>query len=316
MTTLETSVADPPDAASAEKPAASVRSAPSPRGPRPPLPLLPELALWVAATVTLVALWLVAFALYFSALQQHSAQARLYDDLREQLAGGDTPPPLGGAIRPGAPVAVLQIPAIGLSQVVVQATTSRQMSAGPGHRSDTPLPGQPGVSVVMGRSVMFGAPFARLPQLRPGQTITAVTGQGTFHFRVLAVRRPGDSLPARLPAGGSRLTLVTTEGSGWRSGWAPQSVVAVDADLVGQPQPAPPGRPAAAGRDESALSSSTADLPVLVLWLQGLLLVVGATTWAALRWGRWQAWLVGAPLVLATVWGATAAAFTMVPNLL
>ena len=43
--------------------------------------------------------------------------------------------------------------------VVVEGTTSQSLVHGPGHISDTPLPGQTGNPVILGRSVTYGAPF-------------------------------------------------------------------------------------------------------------------------------------------------------------
>src|SRR5207237_730077 len=81
---------------------------------------------------------------------------RLQDELANQVA------PLGPT-APGSPVAVLDIPAIGIrDMVVVQGTSPENMTLGPGHLRDTPMPGQAGVSEIFGRRATFGAPFARL----------------------------------------------------------------------------------------------------------------------------------------------------------
>jgi sortase A len=271
---------------------------------------------WVALTACLLALWSLLFGTQLSGLQEHSSQSRLYDQLREELGGGDVPAPLGGAIDPGSPVALLTIPSIGLEQVVVEGTASQQTMLGPGHKRDTALPGQAGVSVLYGRAVSYGGPFGDLDHLTTGETLSVVTGQGTFTYKVDRVRRPGDPLPPPLTGTASRLTLVSVEGDGWRQGWAPQSAVYVDATLQGSPQPAPAGRPSGVTDSEGAMQGNNASLPVLVLWLQALVVVGGAVTWAAIRWGGWQAWLVGFGLVLALLWGATASAWPMLPNLL
>ena len=39
-------------------------------------------------------------------------------------------------------------------------------------------------------------------------------------------------------------------------------------------------------------------------------------TLAAARWGRWQVWLLGAPIVFAALWGTTAVAVQLLPNLM
>jgi sortase A len=263
-----------------------------------------------------LSLWALLFGTALSRLQEQSAQARLYDQLREELGGGDVPAPLGGAIQPGSPVAMLTIPRIHLQQVVVEGTASQQTMLGPGHRRDTALPGQAGVSVLYGRAVSYGAPFADIGRLQRGDPLTVVTGQGTFAYTVDEVRRPGDPLPPPVTGTASRLTLLSVEGTGWRRGWAPQSAVYVDATLKGTAQPAPAGRPSAVTDAEKAMQGDTGSLPVLVLWLQALVLVAGVVTWAAIRWGGWQAWLVGFGLLLGVLWAVTAAVWPLLPNLI
>ena len=54
---------------------------------------------------------------------------------------------------------MLDIPAIGIANmVVVEGTSPENLTLGPGHLRDTPLPGQAGISVVFGRRATFGAP--------------------------------------------------------------------------------------------------------------------------------------------------------------
>jgi hypothetical protein len=37
--------------------------------------------------------------------------------------------------------------------------------------------------------------------------------------------------------------------------------------------------------------------------------------WCWLRWGRWQTWLAGGPLLVLMAWGAADAAALLLPNL-
>jgi sortase A len=281
------------------------------------LPPVTAVVVRVCLVAAVLALATFCYVLWFSALPQAQAQARLYGQLRAELSElSDTTAPLGGQIRAGDPVALIEAPDIGLRQVVVEGTASSQLSAGPGHRRDTPLPGQPGVSVLYGHSTAFGAPFGRLASLRPDETITVTTGQGQFHYRVTDVRRAQDPLPVALRGSAGRLTLVTAEGDGWRTGWAPDHVLYVDADLVDPAQPGLPSRPAAVPTAEKAMQTDPYALIPLVLWLQGLVAAALAVTWARLRWGRRQTWLVGLPVLLACAWGALEAGSFLLPNLL
>jgi sortase A len=259
--------------------------------------------------------WTVTYLLFISALQQDRSQQKLYAQFREQLASMVAP--LGGVIEPGAPVALMQIPALGLRDaVIVEGTSAGDLRAGPGHRRDTPLPGQRGVSVVDGRGAAFGGPFGQLASLRPNDKITVVTGQGSFVYKVIGLRRAGDPLPAALPTDGGRLTLVTSEGAGWRSGWAPSGVLYADAQLQGAAMAAPPGRLAGIPPAEKSMQSDSGALVTLVLWLQLMGILAVAVLWIRVHWGNPQAWLVGAPVMLAVLWGTTNTAVLLLPNLL
>ena len=272
---------------------------------------------WSLAALGGLALWLVCFALFISSLQESHNQKVLYAQFRQQLSGlSDHPAPLGNNISPGAPVAVLSMPTAGLDRVVVvEGTASGDLTKGPGHKRDTVLPGQVGTSVLYGRQAMFGGPFKHIAAAQPGDQITVITGQGTSHYAVEDVRRAGDPFPPLLATGEARLTLVTADGSGWRSGWAPNAAVYVDAKLVGHAFPAPGGRPAAVPEAETALHGDSSALYTLVLWLALMIAAVLGIVWAAERWGRWQAWLVGVPIMLAVLWGASETAVQLLPNL-
>jgi sortase A len=279
---------------------------------RRPLPAWLAVLMRAYLALALLAGALVAYTLWLSALPQARAQEQLYGQLREQLAQATAP--LGGDIPAGTPVALLEAPTIGLRQVVVEGTAGAALRDGPGHRRDTPLPGQPGASVLYGHSAAFGAPFRSIPRLQPGAVITVTTGLGQFTYKVTAVRRPGDPLPAPLPKDGGRLTMATAEASGWREGWAPDRVVYVDAALDGESQLGPPGRPTSISTAERPLQGDPDALIPLILWLQ--LLVAGAltATWARIRWGAAQVWVVGMPVLIAAMWGVLENTAQLLPN--
>ena len=54
----------------------------------------------------------------------------------------------------------------------------------------------------------------------------------------------------------------------------------------------------------------------MIFWLQGLLLATLGAVWAWRRWGVWQTWIVGAPAIMALLWGATSSAALLLPNLI
>jgi sortase A len=92
--------------------------------------------------------------------------------------------------------------------------------------------------------------------------------------------------------------------------------VYVDATLQGKAVAAPGGRPVAVPVSELPGRSDPGAWPYLVFWLQALIVVGVASVWAWMRWGRWQTWLVGAPILLAVLWGISEESMRLLPNLL
>jgi sortase A len=276
----------------------------------PPAPV----ASWALASVSVLAAWFLAYAFVLSGFQEAHAQHVLYATLRTQLAQEIAP--LGGNVPAGTPVAVLQVPQAGISDVVVEGTTSGVLEQGPGLERDTPLPGQAGTSVILGRQTAFGGPFRHLAQLAPGDLIHVTTGEGTFTYAVTGLRYPGDTLPPPLSAGQGRLTLVTAVGSGWQGTWAPGQILRVDATLRGKPAGDSGALPATVASSELPMAGNTGVLTTLVFWLQLLLVTAVAVSWARWNWGGWQAWLAGTPVILAVLWAVAGTAFQLLPNLL
>lgn len=270
------------------------------------------IGLWVMSSIALLAGWFVFHALVLTAVQERSTQSRLYAQFRQQLA--EETAPLGAAIPRGSPVALLSSGRGMHNEVVVEGTMSAQLTSGPGHLSGTPLPGQTGVSVLFGRSVTYGAPFGQVSAMTVGDPIKVVTGQGSFVYRVTAVRGPGSPLPEPLKSGQSRLTLVTSDSSGWPGGWGGH-VIYVDLLLAkGKVYPSSAASVAMTS-DSLPMRGDSADLASVVFWLQALLVVAVGGAWAWSRWTPRQAWMAGLPLLLAVLWGATGAIELLLPNL-
>ena len=301
-----------------ERPASSDEAAPVDKGKAGFLDSPRFLLASVLLIFSVLTLCFLANLLIVSQLVHARDQEVLYSDFRSELANAIAPVGQtdvnGALLRPGAPVAVLEIPDIGLQEVVVEGTTSTVTQSGPGHKRDTVLPGQAGTSVIYGRQAAFGGPFGQLEILQPGMTIVATTGQGPAEYRVIGVRRPGDPLPPALQQGQGRLTLVTAMGPRFM----PTDLLRVDAELVTPAQPAPPRVISAASLDpaEQAMAGDPAGLVPLLLWMQLLLVVAVATVWLVVRWGRWQAWLVAAPIVFFAGVMASMSALRLLPNLL
>jgi sortase A len=294
---------------------------PSPRSVRTATPTGPAGAGENAASVLsssftmigIVCLWIAIQLLLLSGISQQRDQDLLYQQLRHDLAGATGP--VGPVVPAGDPVALLQVPSLGLEQVVVEGTASGDLLAGPGHRRDTVLPGQVGTSVVYGRAATYGAPFADITDLVAGDEITVVSGQGEKTYTVSGVRRAGDPLPQPVADGAARLTLVTAEGSGRLGALAPDSVVYVDADAE-EGYPAPAGRAAAVPESEQAMARDTSALPLLALMLALLLALTLGVIAARQRWSAALVWVVAAPLAIALAWATTDVVMRLLPNLI
>lgn len=298
------------DAAAVEQ----VRPIRRPQALRPRMGFGMGLLLRASLTLSALVLGFVVYLLLLAPLQQSRTQDVLYAQLRETLALATTP--IEGVIEPGTPVAVLRVDSIGLDQVVVEGTASGDLQAGPGHRRNTALPGQQGVSLVYGRSTTYGAPFGLVTRLQPGEEMTVVTGQGQFTYTVAGIRRDGDPLPTALAEGGSRLTLVTSENAGGDGRLAAGTTVYVDAVLTGGDAQAAGQRPGLIPPYEQAMKNDPGALVPVVLWLQALVVASALTTWGRRQWGRWQTWIVAVPTVVLVTWQLYGAAARLLPNLL
>ena len=262
----------------------------------------------VTTTLALLGLLLLGFGAYLillSPVQQSRTQENLYDELAGQL--GLATAPVDGVIVPGAPVAILEIPRLGLRQVVVEGTTSGALMNGPGHRRDTPLPGQAGVSVILGRSGLYGAPFRDLTALRAGDEIVVITGQARSTYAVSGVRTSLDPIPPPTGAVAS-LTLSTASPP-----LAPTQSLLLTAELTSPVQPGRPDTGAIAVAEKGLAGDPSAALP-LMLWSQVLLLVVAAASWGYLRWERWPTYVITTPVLLAVLWNVYENVAQLLPN--
>jgi LPXTG-site transpeptidase (sortase) family protein len=298
---------------------------PAQRGERPQSVLHPQpiiksefrLAGQVLGIVAVLALSFLVELTVLGNLRHDHDQAQLAADFRIELANGTGPVgPLDDAnkvLAAGAPVALLEIRSLGLHEVVVEGTSSGTLMSGPGHRRDTPLPGQVGTSVITGRRATYGGPFGSINQLRAGDQITATTGQGKHSFKVLDVRHAGDPLPPTLTRGQGRLVLVTTDGPALQ----PTDVLRVDAALVSAAQSRAAQLPSAALPAADALmAGDTSTLLSIVGWAILLVAAAVATVWVRFSIGLWQAWVIGLPVLVALGLTASDDIAALLPNLL
>jgi sortase A len=86
--------------------------------------------------------------------------------------------------RPGTPIGRIQIPAVGVDEVLYDQVTALSIDKGPSHWPGTAMPGQLGNVVVAGHRTSHRSPFLRLGELHAGDAIVFVTGDGTSTYRV------------------------------------------------------------------------------------------------------------------------------------
>src|ERR1700722_7005495 len=269
--------------------------------------------------LAVTALGFVAWVGMFSSLHYDKAQLNAYDTLRVELATGTAPNGPTVPNKPaqplpmGAPVAVLSIPAINLRTVILQGTTSSGLEDGPGRRRDTVMPGQAGVTVILGRQTAYGGPFGGLASLVPGDSIKVVTGQTVASYTVIDLRRGGDPLPPAPASGAGRMVLVTANGSPLD----PTGILYVDADETSKPEPSS-GEVLSAymSPTENAMANETQAWLPIVLWGQLLLLIAIALGWLWSAWGKWQTWVIAVPLVGFVVLCIADQATRLLPNLM
>jgi sortase A len=149
------------------------------------------------ALVTL--LWQEPVSAFVAEREQAALEDALFDPpqrvLRREPLEGDS-------------IARIVIPAIGISEYVVEGTDTGDLRKGPGHYPDTPLPGEQGTSAIAGHRTTYGAPFRNIDDLKPGQVIRIDMPDGTFVYRVERVKIVDDQdLSVLEPRGYRRLML-------------------------------------------------------------------------------------------------------------
>lgn len=84
----------------------------------------------------------------------------------------------------GEELAFLRIPRIAVDEVLFEGVEPETLRSGPGHMDGTPIPGQPGNSVVSGHRTTYGSPFFDLDILEPGDEIEVESAVGTHVYEV------------------------------------------------------------------------------------------------------------------------------------
>ena len=110
----------------------------------------------------------------------------------------------------GEELAFLSIPKIGVEEVLFEGVDRETLKNGPGHMEGTPIPGQPGNSVLSGHRTTYGSPFFDFDLLENGDRIEVETSIGThvYEIREIIIVEPTDVWVTDSRPGGW-LTLTT-----------------------------------------------------------------------------------------------------------
>lgn len=74
-------------------------------------------------------------------------------------------------IENGDPMAILEMPTLGVTKYVVAGVETDDLKKGPGHYPYTPFPGELGNAAIAGHRTTYGEPFRNLDDLKPGDPI-------------------------------------------------------------------------------------------------------------------------------------------------
>lgn len=111
-------------------------------------------------------------------------------------------------LREGDPVGRLDVPHLGLRKIVVNGTGEGDLEKGPGRYVGSFVPGEGQLIYIAGHRTTFGAPFAHIDRLAPGDRVTVEVPYGTFVYRVRRhVIVPSDDL-ARLRSHGHEVVAL------------------------------------------------------------------------------------------------------------
>lgn len=141
----------------------------------------------------------------FTAVLNRLEQRELAKDFERRVEEGRAIPVVSSAVRlgdvlpreartwrarakRGDAVAKLRIPALGLSEIVVNGTDSETLKRGPGRYLGSAMPGEGELVYIAGHRTTYGAPFSRIDRLRRGDRVYLELPFATFEYRITGSR--------------------------------------------------------------------------------------------------------------------------------
>jgi sortase A len=254
----------------------------------PPKPMTPRragvlTAAWLVALVMGMGLVMYGFGPLTASRNQRALMSQYrsaIDKASKERFGLPGVTTVTKAPEPGDPVAILQISAISMQEVVVEGVASSDTQSAPGHVPGTAGVGQPGNAVVVGRRTAFGGPFKHLNHLDPSDVIVATTTQGQTVYTIDSVEKVDLTANGALdklygPTKGDQLTLVTSASAApWNRSEA-QVVVATMSTKPFEPTPQGGRTDATTGTrgDDNAVAAVILALLVYGLAMGGVILL-------------------------------------------
>ena len=158
---------------------------------------------WIERLLIAVGVWALAWV-WIESLEAESFRRRLEASTPLEIAGGNRTPDV---VHRSAVVGRLEIPRLEISHVVAEGDSDAILDAAIGHLPETPLPWEPGNSVLAGHR---DGVFRPLKDVRIGDALRMTTPAGDLDYVITEtlIVRPQDTWVLE-PSGRRTLTLVT-----------------------------------------------------------------------------------------------------------
>ena len=168
-------------------------------------------------TTGLLLLGLVVYQLWGTGIETRRTQSALRQEFNRiiattQPATATTSPAGTSAFLPVTDaLALIEIPSINISKIIVEGITPKDLRRGPGHFPKTPLPGELGNSAIAGHRTSYDAPFGNLNTIALDDPIIVTTPKGKFEYIVkeVSIISPDETSVLTNTPRVATLTLIT-----------------------------------------------------------------------------------------------------------
>ena len=241
-----------------------------------------------AVVIFVLAFGSLMFNQFLGPLVHNRAATALEQRLASDLVNGVAP--VSYPIAVGSPIGLVEVPNRDIRAVVVEGSKAEQLAQASGHLIGSALPGQPGVSAILGRSETYGAEFKNLDQLIVGDEVVVTTGQGVHTYEVIDITVRSARDAAAFQGEGHMLILATVVDSSDR--------LVVRATLTSPVFPAGQATDHQTSLDELGLAGDSSSWSALALWMLIAALLAAGFPIIVNQVGRRVGWLVVAPIAM------------------